>query len=126
MNNKNPFFPAHVIAWCIIFFFVFLMFKCSCSDSSSAQGQSMPDKPSKQAAYVESQEYAKNMLVSPASAEFPYMVDDEIVQWDENTFVINSYVDSQNSFGAMLRSHYQCKVVYSSDGLVSIQNFKMQ
>ena len=31
---------------------------------------------------------------------------------NDTTFIVTGYVDSQNSFGAELRSNYSCKIVY--------------
>jgi hypothetical protein len=55
------------------------------------------------------QELVSRSLVAPASAKFPGAVWDNAMQHvkrNGQTYRIDSYVDSQNAFGAMLRTHY--------------------
>jgi hypothetical protein len=63
-------------------------------------------------AYAWSEVLMKERLKSPASADFP-AVAQKINDLGGCRFYIRSYVDSQNSFGAMLRTRYgatlQCK-----------------
>jgi len=59
--------------------------------------------------------YVEASLKSPKSADFP---------WDkaaggskalgDQTYLIRSYVDAQNAFGAQLRNWYDCKIKYRS------------
>lgn len=48
-------------------------------------------------------------LKSPSTAEFPYN-SNHVYHVDSNRYVVNSYVDSQNSFGAMIRTRFVCTV----------------
>jgi len=64
--------------------------------------------------YVAAQEYAEKLLVSPASATFSF---DPLIRSrkeSEGVFVyyIDSYVDSQNAFGAVLRTKFSASVRY--------------
>lgn len=65
-------------------------------------------------AYVISQEFVKNKLKAPATAEFPDAYSIVTKQIDANTFEINSHVDSQNSFGALIGASYHCKINYNN------------
>ena len=57
-----------------------------------------------------------NYLKSPSTADFPNVLgDDWIVVRDSDYFYVKSYVDSQNSFGAMLRTNFICRYVW--DGI---------
>lgn len=59
----------------------------------------------------------KNNLISPATAEFPgyFLHDDEwIVYRDHTTFIVESWVDAQNEYGALLR--YNFTATYDWDG----------
>lgn len=62
---------------------------------------------------INSQKMIKSFLKSPSTADFP-----NITEWkfnkDKEKIVIQSYVDSQNSFGAMLRSEFQ--ITLTPDG----------
>lgn len=58
--------------------------------------------------YLMSQKFVKEQLVSPASAQFPSINNAKIIKKNMNTWLVVSYVDSQNRFGAMLRNYYAC------------------
>ncbi len=63
-------------------------------------------------AYVASQEFVKKLLKSPATADFPSITDNEVTinyQGDCRLKVF-AYVDSQNSFGALIRSGYYAEL----------------
>lgn len=53
--------------------------------------------------------FVKDRLVSPGSADFPFL-DRPRVDRVENRWEVISYVDSQNRFGATLRSNFRCLV----------------
>lgn len=59
-------------------------------------------------AYLMMQEFVKDKLKSPASAEFPsyYDMKDNILFNGNRIYTIKSFVDSQNGFGAMIRTNY--------------------
>ena len=63
-------------------------------------------------AFTMSQEFVKKELKSPSTAEFPANYKEACEFIGDSTFIINSYVDSQNSFSAMMRTNYQVKVKY--------------
>lgn len=57
----------------------------------------------------------ENKLKSPGSAKFAYVADSDIKAVDDSTFVILSYVDSQNDFGALKRTYFKCTMVVSGE-----------
>lgn len=68
-------------------------------------------------AYLIAQDFIKKTLKSPSTAVFPG-------KWHEGvyvghignyTYAIRAYVDSQNSFGATLRTYYYAEVRYDGD-----------
>ncbi|MDR2208839.1 MAG: hypothetical protein LBE22_07715 [Azoarcus sp.] len=63
-------------------------------------------------AFVMSQNFVKKRLKSPHSAKFPHQA--TTLYKGECTHVVSAYVDSQNSFGAMLRTLYIAELQYSS------------
>lgn len=67
-------------------------------------------------AYYISQQFVENYLKAPSTAEFPSWYDQEhsVVQKPGSftQYTINSYVDAQNTFGAMIREYYVCEVEY--------------
>ena len=71
----------------------------------------------KTTAYIMCQLQVQNSLKAPSTAKFPSSIEIDIHDLGNNTFDMNSYVDSQNSFGAMLRTQFYCKDQYTgSDG----------
>lgn len=64
---------------------------------------------------IDAQDRIKKLLKSPSSAKFP-----SITKWkfgkDSGVVTVQSYVDSENSFGAMLRAEFQIK--YAKDGTI--------
>ncbi len=76
-----------------------------------------------------SKSYVLNTLKAPSTAKFnlsPAVTADEKVP---DLFTIESYVDSENSFGAMLRSYWTLKTVYvgknTSDDIEDWSNYKV-
>ncbi len=75
------------------------------------------------------EEFVKKRLKSPYSAKFPYS--DAIYLSDDSTdkihkYKLSSYVDSQNSFGAMIRTSYTCIISNEEgSGTWSLINLKM-
>jgi len=56
--------------------------------------------------------YVENMLKSPSTADFPSSSSSNIRDLGNNIFEVNSYVDAQNSFGAVIRTNWYCKIQY--------------
>lgn len=67
-------------------------------------------------AYVYAEEAVKQKLKSPSTAKFPYYDTDSLSKSSDGSYTISSYVDSQNSFGAMIRSQWSCKMKPVSGG----------
>lgn len=59
-------------------------------------------------AYICAQQEVEKHLMSPASADFPLGIEGNPI--GENMYLVSSYVDSQNAFGAMIRTEFICNV----------------
>ncbi len=59
-------------------------------------------------AYIMSERFVKEKLKSPSTAKFPGVLnrDGHVIKGEDNQYIINSYVDSQNSFGATVRTNF--------------------
>ncbi|KND51237.1 MAG: hypothetical protein ABA06_02915 [Parcubacteria bacterium C7867-001] len=68
-------------------------------------------------AYIDAQAIVKKALKSPSTAKFPSSSEAKISRAGENIFNVESYVDSQNSFGAMIRSDWSVMFEYVGDQL---------
>ena len=68
---------------------------------------------------IKCQDKIKELLVSPSTAKFP-----NILNWgfskNKNIITVQSYVDSQNGFGAMIRSEFQFIIDTDSDTIQSL------
>jgi hypothetical protein len=65
-------------------------------------------------AYVVCQDFVEDSLKAPSTAKFASMSDSTITStgW---VYTVSSYVDAENSFGAMIRTDFLCKVSYKGD-----------
>lgn len=57
----------------------------------------------------------EDQLVSPATADFPFLAQ-AIWPRGRQRYEVESYVDSQNGFGAMVRTEFSCDLQYSGTG----------
>lgn len=110
-----------------IFFCIGILFTVTCATIAlymAATGQLVPqirevdiqsaiDKFPAQA-FACAKEEATKMLKSPSTVEFPFRSSSQEVKYVGLTegkyphYTIESYLDAQNGFGAMIRSNYSC------------------
>lgn len=59
-------------------------------------------------AYTMAREFVKKRLKAPSTAKWPGLMDGRgtIQRLDQNTYSVRSWVDSQNGFGAQIRTNY--------------------
>lgn len=97
-------------------FFIWLFFFNGCSKEDEPKNYSNYD------ALSSSRQFVEQKLKSPASAEFCSDISG-VKKIDSTTFIVNSCVDSQNGFGAMIRSNYSCTIIYDkTPGMVNCEN----
>lgn len=72
-----------------------------------------PQTGDKTGAYLIAQEFVTDQLKAPATAKYPSSATS--VRLVGKKWHVRGYVDSQNSFGALIRSEWHC-VVYTTDG----------
>lgn len=63
-------------------------------------------------AFLVAQEFVTRKLKAPSTAKFADRSESEVFNFSEEpgAYRVKSWVDSQNGFGAMIRTHYQCDV----------------
>ena len=98
-SNSKP-MAGKILGGCAALFILLMIF-----------GSVFGNQPSDIEAFVCSQTFVRNYLKSPSTASFPI---DSKVSHSENVYYVRSYVDSQNGFGAMIRSYWTCKLEYIS------------
>jgi hypothetical protein len=67
-------------------------------------------------AYFACQEFVGRQLKAPATADFPRHDSSDVSVEGENPFTVRSVVDSENGFGANVRSRFACSVTRTPDG----------
>ena len=70
-------------------------------------------------AYTFVRRQVRNALKAPSTAEFPGVFDgmqDHVAPLGDQRYLIDSYVDSQNAFGAMLRTRWTAEVQQVAEG----------
>lgn len=110
----------HLISLSIIGFFVFIAFGSlgdQASTSSNTPKTYGDNDNDKRLAYNYAQDFIKDRLKAPRSAKFAGIADkvNHVTYVRPNVYKIRSYVDSQNSFGAMIRSQWSCTIVFKGD-----------
>lgn len=96
---------------CIIVLFIIYAFIAGSETNEQKANRVCNDAVS---GYYASQDIIKRRLKAPSTATFPgpYEKSISIVQVSSCRFRIAAWVDSQNSFGAMLRSRYGMNIEY--------------
>lgn len=66
-------------------------------------------------AYTACQGFVRDRLKAPSTADFPWVKSSDVTEsLGDGRYRVRSYVDAQNSFGAMIRNSYDCTVRYRS------------
>lgn len=102
-----------------ILLFIFSIVGCGNSSSNN-------DSTNKFLAYNYAEKYVKQNLKSPTTAKFPglHEKNSHIKELGNNKYEINSWVDSQNSFGAMVRTKFSC-VIKINGNTVSCESINL-
>ena len=105
-KEKNTKIAAKGCLWIFGIIFVVILFSMLIPDSAS-NSKNLE-------AYVYSQQLIELQLKTPGTANFPTF-EDSFVNQVGNIYTINAFVDSENSFGANVRSRYKCILRYEND-----------
>lgn len=78
-------------------------------------------------AWVMAKSFVEDRLKSPSSAKFPWYSEDRVTRLDECAFLVEGYVDAQNSFGATIRTDFLLRLKYmrGSDSY-RLENLQME
>lgn len=93
-------FVVILVGICLVFFLF--------SDNDGGK----PKEPDTIDAVYMCKQFVTDQLKSPSTADFQNMYDAKVEEVSSNVYQVVSYVDAQNSFGAMLRTTYFCKVEF--------------
>lgn len=76
-------------------------------------------------AFVYCRRYVERSLKAPSTADFPWSPDRTFILPDQ-TYVVKSYVDAQNGFGAMIRSQWHCKIKFMGGETMNVDNWQLK
>lgn len=112
------------LGWAVIIIIIVLIigFLKDCGGDSSDSNKTKYNGP--EDAYLEAQSFVEKHLKSPSTADFPYYnrIKDNVKYLGTNKYKIDSYVDSQNSFGATIRTNFSCTIIFIGNGQVQCKD----
>jgi hypothetical protein len=91
--------------WIAMFVLILATVACGGSGNVTPTVAPVAGKSDETLACIMSQDFIERQLKAPASAKYPNCVGKAEFVGD-GEFVVTTYVDSQNSFGAMIRTSY--------------------
>jgi hypothetical protein len=97
----------------LFIFIVGLIVSDATDDNSSSNPATQLEQDLSSYAFVISQNFITSTLKAPSTADFPFL-DFTAENLGNNRYKVTSYVDSQNGFGAMIRSNWQTVLKYNS------------
>ena len=115
MQTKRLLFK-HLLSLAGLLVFVFLAVGSTDSKTSS-DPNAWKTEDNKSMAYIMMEDFVKQRLKSPSTAKFPGVFDgklDHVTALGNQTYRIVSYVDAQNSFGAMMRTKFVGEIKQTS------------
>ena len=75
-------------------------------------------------AKIIAEQFVENVLRSPSTADFPFL--DYTTLIDGSRYTVMSYVDSQNGFGAMIRSNWTVIMDYKGGNWANAGNWSIE
>lgn len=95
-----------------LFLLIIILAICIPSDSSTTKnGYKIKEL---DACYM-SHQFVEPYLVSPGTAKFQNCYDAKVNYQGNQIYYVHSYVDSQNSYGAMLRTQYSVELFHNTN-----------
>jgi len=111
-----------VVAAAIVFGFILLV---SLGNNGTQTTQTSQTQASGERAFIISQGYVKSALKSPSTADFPTL-DYQANLLGNERYTVSSYVDSQNSFGATIRSEWSAILKYNGGEWADASNWNLE
>jgi flagellar basal body-associated protein FliL len=110
----------------IVLIFSFGFVGC-CFGSSSSTPTTESEQSKQIEAFVRSQTAVEKQLKAPSTAKFPYYSDDGVIVTKLATgkYQVNAYVDSENSFGAMVRATYSVTIISTGEDTYSWEDLQI-
>ena len=126
---KAIFRACFIAAFAVCLFFllpgwlIFTMYSCATSPHKSTISR----ESGKIDAWVFTQYLVEQHLKSPKSEKFPFGgAQNHVEETVPGIYIIRSYVDAKNAFGAEIRQHFFCKLQRKSDGKFEVLQLTFQ
>ncbi|MCH7598055.1 hypothetical protein IID27_03410 [Patescibacteria group bacterium] len=84
-----------------------------------------PIFPTESQTYITAKGYVENVLKAPSTADFPTLGTVNKRE-GEDRYIVYGYVDSQNSFGAMIRSDWEVHLKYLGGDWVKDSSWELE
>lgn len=110
----------------ILLFFGFIYWAGLNRNSVQVPSKPIEALPSNNIAGLMAKDYVLVSLKAPSTAEFDYTHKFMINETEKGLYEVASYVDSQNSFGAKIRSNWYVKIRYISGDAYMKKNWKLE
>ena len=125
-KQKEKYGVKHlVIGIFVIFIFSIIISMSGTGGGGSVANTSGSKKVEGSEAFIIAQSYVKSALKSPSTADFPTF-DYSVQKISEDEFKITSYVDSQNSFGAEVRTSWTAITLYVGGDWADQRNWVLE
>ena len=108
----------------IIVFAAIFIFGGSSDSPTSTNSTENATRDNSTMAYVQAKNYVRSVLKSPSSADFPFSSSGTNI--GDDTYRVSSHVDSQNSFGATIRSNYTITLKYNGGDSADQNNWFLE
>lgn len=128
INTTGEGAPKKRKVWKVVLFiflgFIAITFLASLiggdSSATTERGRQLVEGTSDFDVYMKAQEVVEGTLSSPASANFPPTMEVDVERRADNTFKVSSYVDSENGFGATIRTNWITVFKLNEDKTVDV------
>ena len=123
--------PARVLVTSVAFFLAFVPFAPDPEPGSASPREGTPvteESPAEDdnstMAKIQCQDFVRDNLRSPSSADFPFFAGGAVAMGN-NAYMVRSYVDAQNAFGAAIRNDYVCQIRFTGGESADIRNWDL-
>lgn len=114
-TREDKIFKYLAISLMVIFFIIVFVLLDTVTGMMPQQPTPTPEIANKYQAHKICTQFIEQLLKAPSTAQFESMFDSTYKEISNVQYEVWLYVDAQNSFGAMLRNDYYCKVTYLPD-----------
>jgi len=111
---------------CLLFIVLAIVVGLAINHQSPEERQAKGARDQALDAYFMAQEFVKANLKTPATAKFPLYPNPGIgiIRQDDGGWLISGYVDSQNAFGALIRTKFICAIKEETEGKWRLQTLR--